>query len=63
MQETQVLRYSPTGNWLNFYETEAMAEISSRIYSEVGETKGSFENYTTKEITNYSNNRRRNGSK
>ena len=50
MQETQVLRYSPTGNWLNFDETEAMADIGSRIYSEVGETKGSFENYTTKDV-------------
>ena len=63
MQETQVLRHSSSGQWLNFDETEVMADVSSRIYSEVGETKGSFENYQIKNVINYSNNRRRNGSK
>lgn len=41
MQETQVLRHSSSGKWLNFDDTEAMTEISvgSHLYSEVGETK------------------------
>ena len=53
MQETQVLRHSSSGKWLNFDDTEAMTEISvgSHLYSEVGETKGFLNSSQTKTVT------------